>query len=70
MGVLRLAVHYTLTVEEKLGDVGHGGGVAPGDLVIGEILQQAAEKEIDAGRGGEIFGASEHFGGDGLGALA
>ena len=38
LGVLFLAVHHALAVEEELGDVGHGGGVAAGDALVGEIF--------------------------------
>jgi len=38
LGVFGLAVDYGLGVEEELGDVGEGGGVAAGDALVGEIF--------------------------------
>jgi len=38
LGVFGLTVDYGLGVEEELGDVGEGGGVAAGDAVVGEVF--------------------------------
>jgi hypothetical protein len=46
LGVLGLAVHDALAVEEELGDVGEGGGVAAGDAVVGEVFQEIGEEEV------------------------
>jgi hypothetical protein len=67
-----LAMHDALAVEEELGDVGEGGGVAAGDAMVGEIFQEVGQEEIDGGGLREVFRAGEESGGDGfdgLGAL-
>jgi hypothetical protein len=61
--VAGMAMDYGLAVEEELGDVGHGGGVAAFDFAGGELCQQIAEKQIDVVRGREIVRAGEKCGG-------
>jgi hypothetical protein len=71
-GGLLVAMDYGLGVEEELGDVGEGGGVAAGDAVVGEIFEEVGQEEVDGAGLGEIFCASEEVGGyllDGVGAV-
>ena len=62
-GIAGVAMDYGLAVEQKLRDVGHGGGVAAFDFAGGELFQQIAEKQIDVVRGREIVRAGEKCGG-------
>lgn len=57
VGVAGLALHHRDAIEEELRDVGHGDGVLAGDAVVGDLFEEVAEEEVDAGGGGEIFGA-------------
>src|SRR5271154_970451 len=66
LGVFGLAVDYGLGVEEELGDVGEGGGVAAGDAVVGEVFEEVGEEEVYGGGLGEIFCAGEEVGGYGV----
>jgi len=67
--VFFLAMHDREAVEEELGDVGHGGGLASGDAALGQLFQQVAEKEVDGSGCGETFRTGEEFCGGGLAAL-
>jgi hypothetical protein len=72
LSVFLLAIDHALAIEEELGDVGEGGGVAAGDAVVGEVFQEVGEEEVDGGGLGESVGAGEEVGGygvDGEGAL-
>jgi len=65
-GVAGFAEHDAVAVEEELGDVGEGGGIAAGDAMQGEILQEFAKEEVDGGWGREVVDAGEEFGRGGL----
>jgi hypothetical protein len=52
------------TVEKQLADVGLSDGVAAVDTFAGDLLEEVAEIAIDGGGGGEIFDATEEFGGE------
>lgn len=58
-GVLRVAMDYGLAVEEKLADVGVGGGVAAPDAAMREVPQDIGEEEIYVLGSGEISRAVE-----------
>jgi hypothetical protein len=61
LGVLGLAMHDALTVEEELGDVGHGDGVSAGNAVVGDLLEEIAEEEVYGGRGLQVGDALEEL---------
>jgi len=50
--------------EELVGDVGEDGGAAGGDFVLGEEEQQAREKVVYLGGGGEVVEVGGKGGGD------
>lgn len=54
------------TVEEQLGNVGQGNGVAAGDALAGELPDEIAEEEIHGTGGGEIIDVAEEIGGEEL----
>jgi len=62
-----LALHGGEGVEEQLGDVGEGDGVAAGDTFAGELLNEIAEEAIDGIGLGEVADVAEEFGGEGFG---
>ena len=57
--VFALALQGDLAVEDQLGDVGHGDGLAAVDSVEGHLFEQAAEEDVDIFRDLEIAYASE-----------
>ena len=61
-----LAVQGSEAVEEELGDVGEGYGVAAGDAFAGELFDEVAEEEVDGVGGGEVGEVAEEFGGVGV----
>jgi hypothetical protein len=69
LGVFLLALHDAEAVEDELGDVGHGGGLASGDAALGQLFQEVAEEEVDGGGRGEGFRAGEEFGCGGFAVL-
>jgi hypothetical protein len=56
-----LATEGGEAVEEELGDVGEGHGVAAGDAFVGELLDEIAEEGVDGTRGCEISDVIEEF---------
>ena len=63
---LELAVEGSEAVEEQLGNVGQGDGVAAGDTFAGELPDEIAEESVHGGGGGEVFDVAEEFVGGGF----
>ena len=63
---LTLAIERGDAVEEELGDVGEGHGVAAGDAFVSELLDEIAEEGVDGTRGCEISDVVEEFVGGGF----
>jgi hypothetical protein len=61
-----LATEGRDAVEEELGDVGEGLGVAAGDAFVSELLDEIAEEGVDGTRGCEISDVVEEFVGGGF----
>ena len=65
------AVVRGLAIQDELGDIGQGDGVAARNAPEGDHLGEVAEEAIDRGRVAEVGDGGEEFGGSGLsGALA
>jgi hypothetical protein len=58
-----LAVDEGEAVEEQLGHVGEGNGVAAGDAFAGQLADEVAEEGVDGVGGGEVVEVAEEFGG-------
>jgi hypothetical protein len=63
---LTLAIERGDAVEEELGDVGEGNGVAASDAFVSELLDEIAEEGVDATGGREISDVVEEFVGGGF----
>jgi len=50
--------------EEKIGSVGHDGGAARGDLVMGLKLIELAEGMVDVGGGAKFLDVTDEGGGE------
>jgi hypothetical protein len=60
-----------LAIQDELGDIGQGDGIAARNAPDGDELKEIAEEAIDRGRVGKIGDRGEEFGGGGLaGAVA
>jgi len=67
VGLLDFELDGMAVVEEKLGDIGEGGGLAAGDAVLGEEVEEFSEDVGEVAGGGELAGKGGEFGGDGGG---
>jgi hypothetical protein len=65
--VLVFAAKGGKAIEEELGDVGHGEGVAAGDAFAGELFQEVAQEHVDGVGGAEVLDGAKEFGGEGFG---
>ena len=54
-------------IEEQLGNVSQGNGVAAGDAFAGELLDEITEEEIYGTGRGEVTDVAEKVGGENLG---
>jgi hypothetical protein len=63
---LTLAIEGGDAVEEELGDVGEGDGVAASDAFMSELLDEIAEEGVDATGGSEISDVVEKLVGGGF----
>ena len=54
-------------IEEQLGNVSQGNGVATGDAFAGELFNEIAEEEIHGSRSGEILDVAKKVGGKDFG---
>jgi hypothetical protein len=63
---LTLAIERGDAVEEELGDVGEGNGVAASNAFMRELLDEIAEEGVDATGGREISDVVEEFVGGGF----
>jgi len=67
VGLLDFVLDGMAVVEEELGDVGEGGGLAAGDAVLGEEVKELSEDVGEVAGGGEFAGKGGEFGGYGGG---
>lgn len=63
---LTLTIEGGDAVEEELGDVGEGYGVAAGDAFMSELLDEIAEESVDATDGSKISDVVEESVGGGF----
>jgi hypothetical protein len=63
---LTFAIERGDAVEEELGDVGEGNGVAASDAFMSELLDEIAEEGVDATGGSKISDVVEEFVGGGF----
>jgi len=66
-GLLDFELDGMAVVEEELGDIGEGGGLAAGEAVLGEEVKEFTEDVGEVAGGGEFAGKGGEFGGDGGG---
>jgi hypothetical protein len=59
-----LSLQSGKAVEEELGNVGQGNGVAAGDAFARELFDKIAEEEIHGLGGGEVIDLAEKVGGE------
>lgn len=67
VGLLDFELDAMAVVEEKLGDIGEGGGLATRDAVLGEEVEEFSEDVGEVAGGGEFARKGSEFGGDGDG---
>lgn len=67
VGLLDFELDGMAVVEEELGDIGEGGGLAAGDAVLGKEVEELSEDVGEIAGGGEFAGKGGEFGGDGGG---
>lgn len=59
LDVAGLALHDGNAIEQELGDVSHGRGLAAWNTACGHLFEEVAEEEVDGGRGRKGVGASQ-----------
>ena len=64
---LVLSVQGGQAIQEQLGDVGEGDGVAALDAFGGKLLKEIPQEEIDGISGGEVLDGAEQLCGDDFG---
>jgi len=64
-GLLNFELDGMPIVEKELGDIGEGGGLAAGEAVLGEEVEEFSEDAGEVVGGGEFAGKGGEFGGDG-----